>query len=253
MIKYILKNSLTDYKNSYKSSFLSYSWVILHPLMLLGVYSFVFSQIMQSRVDVSGNISYTVYLAVGILPWIVFSTAILQGTLGIVNNVNFIKKLNIPIYVYVAKEVVEQFLNMIVAMTILFVFLYLNDITPTLKWLLVFVPIVLLFIFSLGISMFLSSINIFFRDIEKAIGIFLQILMWMIPIVYPLDIVPKDWNFVIFYDPIFYYFNSIRELIIFDHSLSIKYYMIMIISSIVMFLIGFYTINKLESDIRDSI
>ena len=97
MIKYILKNALADYKNSYKSSFLSYSWVVLHPLMLLAVYTFVFSQIMQARVDVSGDISYTVYLAVGILPWIVFSTAILQGTLGIVNNVNFIKKLNIPI------------------------------------------------------------------------------------------------------------------------------------------------------------
>ena len=253
MIKYILKNALANYKNSYKSSFLSYSWVILHPLMLLGVYAFVFSQIMQARVDVSGSISYTVYLAVGILPWIVFSTAILQGILSIVNNVNFIKKLNIPIYVYVVKEVVEQFFNMIVVMAILFIFLYLNDISPTLNWILVFIPIVLLFIFALGISMFLSAVNIFFRDIEKAIGIFLQILMWMVPIVYPWDIVPSDWQWVIFYDPIFYYFNSIRELIIFDHSLSMKYYIIMTISSVVMFLIGLYTVKRLESDIRDSI
>lgn len=253
MIKYILKNALADYRNSYKSSFLSYSWVILHPLMLLAIYTFVFSQIMQARVDVSGDISYTVYLAVGILPWIVFSTAILQGTLGIVNNVNFIKKLNIPIYVYVAKEVVEQFLNIIVVMIILFIFLYFNDVVFTLKWFLVFIPIFLLFIFALGISMFLSSINIFFRDIEKAIGIFLQILMWMVPIVYPWDIVPQNFQWIIFYDPLFYYFNAIREIIIFDHFISMKYYVIMTISSVAMFLVGFYTIRKLESDIRDSI
>lgn len=253
MIKYILKNAISDYKNSYKSSFLSYSWVVLHPLMLLAMYTFVFSQIMQARVDVSGNISYTVYLAVGILPWIVFSTAILQGTLGIVNNVNFIKKLNISIYVYVAKEVVEQFLNMIVVMIILFIFLYFNDVVFTFKWFLVFIPIFLLFIFALGISMFLSSINIFFRDIEKAIGIFLQILMWMVPIVYPWDIVPQNFQWIIFYDPLFYYFNAIREIIIFDHFISMKYYVIMTISSVAMFLVGFYTIRKLESDIRDSI
>ena len=253
MIKYILKNALSDYRNSYKSSFLSYSWVILHPLMLLAVYTFVFSQIMQARVDVSGGISYTVYLAVGILPWIVFSTAILQGTLGIVNNVNFIKKLNIPIYVYVAKEVVEQFFNMIVVLIILFIFLYFNGIAFTAKWFLVFIPIFFLFIFALGIGMFLSSINIFFRDVEKAIGIFLQILMWMLPIIYPWDIVPANWQWVIFYDPLFYYFNAIREVLIFDHIISMKYYIIMTVSSVLMFLIGFYTIRKLESDIRDSI
>ena len=253
MVRYILKNALLDYKNSYKSSFLSYSWVILHPLLLLSVYAFVFSQIMQARVDVSGNISYTVYLAVGILPWIVFSAAILQGTLSIVNNVNFIKKINLPIYVYVAKEVLVQFLNMIAVMILLFVFLYFNDIAFSYKWFLVIIPITLLFVFALGISMLLSSINIFFRDVEKSIGIFLQICMWMVPIVYPWDIVPANWQWVTFYNPLFYYFNAIREVMIFDDTLSMKYYLIMSISSIVMFSIGFFTIKKLESDIRDSI
>lgn len=253
MLKYILKNTLSDYKNSYKSSFLSYSWVIIHPLLLLVIYSFVFSTILQPRIDPNNDISYTVYLSVAILPWIVFSNAILQGTLSISSNIYLIKKLNIPLYVYVAKEVLQQFLNMFIVLLLLIGFLYLNGISFSMKWFLSIIPFVSLFFFALGLSMFLASINIFFRDIEKAIGIFLQMMMWVVPIVYPWDIVPQNFQWVIFYDPLFYYFNSIREVLIFDHWINMKHYLVMVISSILMFIIGLYTINKLESDIRDSI
>ncbi len=253
MLKYILKNTISDYKNSYKSSFLSYSWVIIHPLLLLLIYSFVFSTILQPRVDPNNSISYTIYLSVAILPWIVFSNAILQGTLSISNNIYLIKKLNIPLYVYVAKEVLQQFLNMFIVLLLLIGFLYLNGISFSMKWFLSIIPFVSLFFFALGLSMFLSSINIFFRDIEKAIGILLQMLMWIVPIVYPWDIVPESFRWIIFYDPLFYYFNSIREVLIFDNMISLKHMIIMLVSSSVMFVVGLYTINKLESDIRDSI
>lgn len=253
MLKYILKNTISDYKNSYKSSFLSYSWVIIHPLLLLGIYSFVFSTILQPRVDPNNGISYTVYLSVGILPWIVFSNAILQGTLSISSNIYLIKKLNIPLYVYVTKEVLEQFLNMFIVLALLLGFLYFNGIAFSMKWFLSIIFFVCLFFFALGLSMFLASVNIFFRDIEKAIGIFLQIMMWVVPIVYPWDIVPQNFQWVIFYDPLFYFFNSLREVLIFDHLINTKHYFVMIVSSILMFIVGRYTINKLESDIRDCI
>lgn len=253
MLKYILKNTLSDYKNSYKSSFLSYSWVIIHPLLLLIIYSFVFSTILQSRIDPSNNISYTVYLSVAILPWIVFSNALLQGTLSISKNVYLIKKLNIPLYVYVSKEVLEQFLNMFIVIILLIGFLYLNGINFSFRWFLIVIPLVSLLFFALGLSMLLSSINIFFRDVEKAIGILLQLLMWMVPIVYPWDIVPKDLQWIIFYNPLFYFFNSIREILIYDHFISLTHLLMMIIPSIIVFIIGIFTIKRLESDIRDSI
>jgi ABC-type polysaccharide/polyol phosphate export permease len=78
-------------------------------------------------------------------------------------------------------------------------------------------------------------------------------MMWVVPIVYPWDIVPENFQWVIFYDPLFYFFNSIREVLIFNHLINIQHYVVMIVSSILMFGIGLYTINKLESDIRDSI
>lgn len=253
MLKYILKNALSDYKNSYKSSFLSYSWVMIHPLLLLMIYSFVFSTILQPRIDPSNNVSYAIYLSVGILPWIVFSNALLQGTLSISNNIYLIKKLNIPLYVYVSKEVLGQFLNMCMVVLLLVGFLYFNGIPFSWKWLAVNIPLICLFFVALGLSMFLASINIFFRDIEKAIGIFLQMLMWIVPIVYPWDIVPKDFQWIIFYNPLFYYFNSIREVLIFDHWITVKHIFAMVVSSSIVFALGFYTIHKLESDIRDSI
>jgi lipopolysaccharide transport system permease protein len=253
MIKYILKNTISDYKNSYKSSFLSYSWVIIHPLLLLAIYSFVFSTILQPRIDPNNGISYTIYLSVAILPWIVFSNAILQGTLSISKNIYLIKKLNIPLYVYVSKEVLEQFLNMFIVIILLIGFLYLNGIDFSFRWFLIIIPLVSLLFFALGLSMLLSSINIFFRDVEKAIGILLQLLMWMVPIVYPWDIVPKDLQWVIFYNPLFYFFNSIREILIYNHFIDLTHLLMMIIPSLMIFIIGMFTIKRLESDIRDSI
>lgn len=227
--------------------------MIIHPLLLLGIYSIVFSTILQPRVDPSGGVSYPVYLSVAILPWVVFSTSILQGTLGIVNSTHLIKKLNIPLYVYVSKEVLEQFLNMVVVFALLVVFLYLNDIVLSLKWFLVIVPLVALLLFALGLSMLLASINVFFRDVEKAIGILLQMMMWLLPIVYPWDIVPKSLQWIIVYNPLFYYFNSIREVMIFDNMIGFEHLMVMLVSSLGVFALGLYTIKKLESDIRDSI
>jgi len=253
MFKYIIKNTLYDYKNNYKNSLLGYSWVFVHPLVLLFIYSFVFTAILQPRVDPTNNVSYSIYLSVAILPWIVFSNALIQGTLSISKNIFLIKKLNVPLYVYVSKEVLEQFLNMFIVIVILMCFLYLNNIYFSFKWFLAIILFFCLFLFALGFSMFFSSINIFFRDIEKIIGIVLQMMMFMIPIVYPWDIVPKDYQWVIFYNPLFYYFNSIREVLIFDHYINSTHLLVMITSSLIVFIIGLITINKLESDIRDSI
>lgn len=253
MIKYIIKNTISDYKNSYKSSFLSYSWILIHPLLLLIIYSFVFSTILQSRIDSSNNVSYTIYLSVAILPWIIFSNALLQGTLSIRNNIFLIKKINIPLYVYVVKEVLEQFLNMGIIILLLVAFLNLSGIYFSFNWFLIVIPFLSLFFFALGLSMFLASINIFFRDIEKAISIILQLMMWMIPIVYPLDIIPKNLQWIVFSNPLFYYFDSIRDILVFNNIIDLKSLLIMIISSVVMFLIGLFTIKRLESDIRDSI
>lgn len=253
MIKYIIKNTIADYKNSFKSSFLSYSWIVIHPLLLLVIYSFVFSTILESKIGINNDVSYSIYLSVAILPWIVFSNTLLQGTLSISKNIYLIKKLNVPLYVYVAKEVLEQFLNMIIVLILLMCFLLLNKVEVSFSWFLIIIPIACLFVFSLGLSMLLSSINVFFRDIEKAIGIFLQMMMWLIPIVYPLNIVPITFQWVIIYNPLYYYFDSLREILIFNNGIDSIHSFVMISSSLFILILGLYTIKKLESDIRDSI
>jgi ABC-type polysaccharide/polyol phosphate export permease len=253
MIKYIIQNAISEYKNSYKQSLFSYLWVILHPILLLIIYTFVFSQIMQARVDINENISYSIYLSVAILPWIIFSTAITSSTLSITNNIHIIKKTNTPLYTYVLIDILKSLFNILIVILLLFIFLYLSNITFTYKWILVFIPTFLLLIFALGLGMFLSSINVFFKDIQKILNIFLQILMWALPIVYPWTIIPFDLQWIIFNNPLFYYFNSIREVLLFANIISYKYLLIMFTTSSFMLFIGIFTLSKLESDIRDSI
>jgi len=209
---------------------------------------------MQAKLgDLGGEYSYALYLAMGILPWTVFVTAVTQGVNGIVNNTNYIKKIPNPVYVYVFQAVIEQLFHLVTVFSLLFIFIFFYGIDFSFQWFLILIPISLLGMLILGISMILSPINVFFRDVERTVAITLQVLMWSIPIVYPISIIPESFQWIILYNPLYYYFDAIREILLYGHSLSVKYILIMGVTSFVMFFSGYKLIKKLDSDVRDGL
>lgn len=251
MIFYILKNSFNNYRHSFRVSILSYFWIFFQPMALIILYSLVFGYIMKARMDLPFEHSYTMYIAAALLPWIVFSTILQSGSLSIIQNASYIRKINLPISIFVAQDVLENSYNFLAVLLILWGFLLISGLSASWLWLAALIPLILLVIAALGISLILAILTVFVRDIEKILGFFLQLLMWGLPIVYPWNIIPEKWQWIIFYNPLFYYFDSFREILLYGHLISIKRLMAMLCFSLILLVLGLWLSRKAEYKLRD--
>ncbi len=103
LIRYIFRNSLNSYKNSFRMSLFGYFWAIFQPLALVAIYSLVFGHIVKTKLGVLGEYDYAVFVSTALLPWLVFASGVQSGTSAIVSHSNYIKKIPMPIFVYPAK------------------------------------------------------------------------------------------------------------------------------------------------------
>jgi len=250
LAKYIVKNSYISYKNSFRMSVFGYFWAIFQPASMIVLYSVVFGHFMKTRIDLPDGHGYAVFISVALLPWIVFSTALQNGASAIVENAAYIKKISVPIYVYPAKAALEQLYGLLGIAMVLFVFLSFYG-GAKLSWLFCIPVMFLLGMAAIGIAMALSVITIFLRDIQKALAFFMQLLMWALPIVYPISIIPENMRWIVEYNPLFYYFDSIRLLLLYQNFISAWYIVIMIVFSISVFVFGLWMCIRAEDKIRD--
>ena len=199
----------TDLRTRYKGSFLGFLWTFVNPLLQLLVYTLIFTQILKTQIP-----KYPVYLFVGLLSWTLFQTAVQTGT-GIVNRqANLVKKIYFPREILPLAIVGGAAVNYILSLLVLVPFILLEHVP--LSWPLVYLPVVLLaqIFVSLGFAFVFSALNVFFRDLEHIIGIFMMLWFYCTPIVYKLSAIPPkdqiwlEWNpmtpITVAYQRIFY-------------------------------------------------
>lgn len=179
--------TLKEVKVRYKNSFLGFLWSMVNPLMLLVVYYIAFGVIFKLRTEGMGR--YEFYLLAGILPWNFFSLSVVQAVGSVVNNADLVKKVYFPREVLPLSYLCSSGFHFLLQELVLFVFLLIFRVRIS-PWILAF-PL-LLFLqacFATGLSLFLSAINVFFRDVQHFTDIFLLAWFWMTPVVYPVSFI----------------------------------------------------------------
>jgi lipopolysaccharide transport system permease protein len=181
-----------DLRGRYVGSFLGLFWNVVHPLVQIGIYTVIFSQVMGARL--AGNTSpysYSIYLCAGLLPWTVFVEIIQRCTGVFWENANLVKKIAFPKVLLHSYVVAAGALNLAIIVAIFLVFLWFIEALPPTLPLLVWGGFLLLqLLFAMGIGFFTSVLNVFFRDTAQLTSVLLQIWFWLTPIVYVVDIVP---------------------------------------------------------------
>lgn len=203
----LIKNlTLRELRGKYRSSVLGWLWSLLNPLSTILTYWFVFGLILQLPATVgteTGLDNFPVYLMCGLFPWAFFSSCV-NGSMGvIVGNAALIKKVYFPRAVLPLSYVLSILVNFCIEMTVLIVLLALFGVNAlvVLPWLLILM--VMLVIFTLGISMAVSVLNAYLRDLQHLIGsVLLQVLFYLNPIVYRINDVPKNVNLLGFSVPL---------------------------------------------------
>lgn len=204
-----------DLRGRHVGSLLGLFWNIIHPLVQIGIYTVVFSQLMSARLG--GNNSpyaFSIHLCAGLLPWTAFTEVINRCTGVFWQNANLVKKIAFPKILLHMYVVVAAAINLAITVAVFLIFLSCVGALPAFGLLLTWVPFLLLqLLFAMGIGFITSVLNVFFRDVTQLIAVFLQIWFWLTPIVYVAEVLPPSVKELLPYN-VMYRFTSVHQTLI---------------------------------------
>ncbi len=210
----------TDFKLRYQGSVLGYLWALLRPLMMFAILYVVFAKLLRFGSDIP---HYPVYLLCGTSMWSFFTECTFQGIQAIVARGDLLRKISFPKYIVVVSATLTAVINMLINLVVIIIFALINGITPSWSWLLIFIPLIGLYILSLGISFLLGSINVKYRDITSIWDVLVQALFYAVPIIYPISMVASTSELaakIILLNPISQCIQDIRYLLITNETIT---------------------------------
>jgi ABC-2 type transport system permease protein len=202
-----------DLKVRYSTSALGYLWSILDPLVMAGIYWFVFTQVFDRG---AGHEPYIVFLLAALLPWMWFTGAVSDSTRAFTKEAKLIRSTTIPRTIWVARLVLSKGIEFVASIPVLalFVIFTLTTAHPaTLHvealWWLLAVP--LQAALTLGIGLLVAPLVVFFRDLERAVKLVLRFLFYASPIIYSLSDLPEGFRFWGAFNPLAGIFSLYRS------------------------------------------
>ena len=185
-----------ELKGRYRDSVLGFLWTFLNPLLLLLVYALVFSVYFRVQME-----NYAGFMFTGLLAWIFFSQALMEGVGSITDGGSLVTKVLFPLQVLPAVKVVSCLLNFLLSLPILIIFLLFNHVKPS--WYLLAFPLVAMIhaIFTFGLVLLACTANVFMRDTRHILANVLTLWFFVTPILYPLTQVPEKYRLLVFVNP----------------------------------------------------
>jgi len=180
-----------DLKVRYRQTILGAAWAVIQPVVSMIVFSIVFGRLAGVPSD---GLPYPIFAFAGLVPWTFFSTGISQAANSVVGSQNLLKKVYFPRLVIPIAAVLTGFVDLAIAGVVLLglMIAYGISLTPTIVWV---VPLTLLaFVASLGIGLWLSALNVQYRDVRHLVPFLLQIGLFATPIAYPSSLIPEPWR-----------------------------------------------------------
>ncbi len=194
-----------ELKVRYKRSVLGFLWVLLNPLFVMLILYFVFSGIFSMNTE-----NYVAYLLCGILFWNFFAQGTATSMQGFVGNASLIRKIYVPKLVFPISLNLSALVNFGFSLIPLSLVVFVTG-SPVSPYLPVLPLVVLLgFLFCLGVSLFLSTAMVFFRDTQYIYEVILLGWMYATPIFYPADIVPERFQWLLQINPLYAYVTLFR-------------------------------------------
>ena len=213
----ILQMTRREVIGRYRGSIMGLAWSFLNPLLMLIVYTFVFSVVFKARWgigDEESRTDFAIILFTGMIVFNLFSEIVNRAPGMIVSNPNYVKKVIFPLEIlaWVALGAV-LFHNSVSLIVLLLVQIILNHSLP---WTIVFFPLVLLpLIFtSLGVAWFLAALGVFVRDVGQITGVFTTILMFLSAVFYPLSALPENYQAFLKLNPLALIIAESRKVLI---------------------------------------
>jgi len=180
-----------DVKVRYKQTALGAAWAVIQPFFMMVVFSLFFGRLAKVPSD---GIPYPVFTFCALLPWQLFANALTESSNSLVGNQNLITKVYFPRLVVPISAVLGGLVDFVIAFVILLGMMLYYGIVP--GWAIVTLPgfILLAVMTALGVGLWLSALNVQYRDVRYTIGFLVQLWLFLTPVAYPSSIVPEKWR-----------------------------------------------------------
>lgn len=228
-----------DFKKKYKRTVLGMAWSMLSPLLMLLVMRLVFTQFFGRSME-----HYTTYLFCGNLVFAYFNESTTQGMQSLWGNASIFKKVNVPKYMFLFSRNVQTLINFGLTLIIFFIFCIIDGITFTWKFGLLIIPIIGLALFNVGIGLILSTLFVFFKDMQYLWSVFTQILMYMSAIFYSIDSYSIRAQYAFFLNPVYLFIRYFRKIVLEATIPSLEFHLLMCFYVVLALVIGCWMYKK---------
>lgn len=185
-----------EVKARYRGSLLGFLWSFLNPLLMILVYSVVFSVFLRFQVE-----HYAIFVFCGLLPWLWFSSSLAEGIPSIVTGGTLLTRVVFHAGVLPTVRVTANLVNFLLSLPLLGIFLVASGFPLGYPLFAVPALVVLQYLFTLGLVFLLAALNVLYRDVQHLMGNILTLWFFLCPIIYPLDFIPERFRGLLYLNP----------------------------------------------------
>jgi len=240
-----------DIKLRYKQTAFGIAWAVIQPFATMVVFSAVFSGLAGIPSD---NIPYPVFVYAGLLLWTIFSNSLSYASLSLIGSCNLIQKIYLPKIIIPASSVMVTLVDFFFAGLVFIGILFWYGFVPHWQGI-ILLPFLLLIIVaaSLGLGWFLAALNVKYRDIRYALPFFIQLLIFVTPVIYPVSIVPAKYQWILALNPMTGVLDAFRAGFMGTTAINWQALGISFVASILFFIFGLWYFLKTEKIFADII
>jgi lipopolysaccharide transport system permease protein len=229
-------------------------WNVINPLAMALVFTFVFTQVLPTRLTGSDNtVGFAFYLTSGLIAWSALTETLTRCAGTFLENANLIKKVIVPEEVYPAQITLSATLNLVLSYSLLAILFTLLGQNLTWTGFLVPIVVVLQQLMAFGLGLLLATLTVFFRDIPHVLNVVLQVWFWATPIVYQATIIPNQFGWVYDWNVFARYTDAYRALMVEGQLPPLRSWLGLVTISACTILAGSLVFHRQRADMRDEL
>lgn len=252
--KGLIKNLIyRDVVGRYKGSMLGIAWSLVNPILMLAVYTFVFSVIFKAKWSAGSDseTEFALVLFAGLLVFNLFSECVTRSPSLILSNVNYVKKVVFPLEILPWVPLGSALFHFAVSLTVWLIGYVIFIGMP--NWTIVLVPLIIFpfCMFVVGLSWGLASLGVYLRDVSQIISILVSVLMFLSPIFFPASALPEKFRVIINANPLTYPIEMLRDVMYWGQIPSIEVWLVSFVIDFFICVLGFFWFQKTRKGFSD--
>ena len=237
-----------DVKVRYKQTVIGVGWTILQPLMTMVVFTMIFGNFAKVPSD---GVPYPIFAYSALLPWNLFAGALNRCTMSLVGSANLITKVYFPRLIVPASATIAGVLDFAISFVFLLAMMVWFHIAPTWGALAVPIFVFLTLISVLSVGLWLSALNVRYRDVGQAIPFLIQIWMFLCPVAYPISLVPEKWRLLYSLNPMVGVIEGFRWALLGNDSPDFRVIGLSTLVLVVLLIGGLFYFKRIERTFAD--